>query len=84
MPRPIRYMCSTDGPFLVLQRFPSLASMRAVCPKCGGDSPRAHRRTVGTKSISVRGETLERLKAESKRTGRSVRQLIEEYTKDIK
>lgn len=84
MPRTVRFMCHTDGPLLVSHRFPTLAPMRAVCPKCGGESPRARRPRRGTKSISVRAETLELLKAESKRTGKWVRKLVEEYTRDIK
>lgn len=71
MPRTVRFMCRTDGPFLVSYRFPTLAPMRAVCPKCSGDSP-------------VKPEVAELLQAESKRLGVPMRQLIEEYTRDIK
>lgn len=84
MPRNVRFMCRTDGPFLVSYRFPTLAPMRAVCPKCSGDSPRAHRQRRSTKSISVKPEVAELLQAESKRRGVPMRQLIEEYTRDIK
>ena len=81
MTRSVRYMCHTDGPFLVPHRFPTLASMRATCPKCGGESPRS---SNAKKHISVRYETRERLRAEAKRRGTTIDALVEEATKECK
>lgn len=84
MTRSVRYMCHTDGPFLVQYRFPTLASMRAYCPKCGGESPRAHRQRRDKMSISVRYEVFERLRDEAKRRGTTMRALVEAATKECK
>lgn len=86
MPRDVRYHCYRHGPFLVSWRVaPGNKSPRRYwCPQCKWFAPRVHRSYVGGRSISIRGDTFARLKTESERRGVPMRQLIDEYTRDIK
>ena len=86
MPRDVRYFCLTHGPFIVScdVRPGRMAPKRARCPVCKRLVLRVHRRKPGGVAVSVRGETYERLKAESTRRGVPMKKLIEEYTRDIK
>jgi LDH2 family malate/lactate/ureidoglycolate dehydrogenase len=84
--RSVRYHCLTDGPFLVSCQVSkgNVAPTTARCPICRTYQWRTHRRKPGGKSISVPGETFERLKAEAARRGVPIRRLVEEYTRDVK
>lgn len=83
--RDIRYTCKQHGPFLSAAEVgPNRkAPSRARCPQCRKLSFRVHRRKPGGVAISVRGPNRALLKAESERRGVPMRQLVEEYTKDI-
>lgn len=85
MTRDVRYTCKRHGPFLSAAEVgPNRkAPTRARCPHCLKPSPRVHHRKSASKSISVRGETYEKLALEADRRGVPLRWIVEEITEDI-
>lgn len=86
MPQAVSYTCVGHGKIWISYNIGPgrKAPERSMCPFCLRTMLRTYRRGANGLSVSVRGEVFDRLKAESYRRGVPMRQLIEEYTRDIK